>query len=328
MENQDMNQYYSNIKSPMKKLKLRYVFIPLALDYLIEIIVMLVFCFSLFFSIFNTYVNENVELSQYIQALEDSDAEITMASVTEVFTEDIQDELAEELVDAITENILMITIWSAMASIPIFLWMMKRDKKRFIPMVQRTKICHELWKYIFVVVGSISLCVVLNNILTLSQLAEISQYYQEVSEELYSGSYVVQLIGIGIMTPLAEELLFRGIIYNRFKAFMKPKHACLWSAALFAAYHGNIVQIIYAGIAGIVFVWLYEKYGTFAVAVLAHICMNLTSIILTQYDLFVWIFQDALRMTMITAGSAAVMATMYLGVVNYVDNGALNHAGE
>ncbi len=94
--------------------------------------------------------------------------------------------------------------------------------------------------------------------------------------------------------------------------------AIFWSSLIFGAYHGNIVQFIYAFLCGVALAWSYEKFGTVIAPIVGHICMNLVSLILTQYDLFVWMFADPIRMTVITVSSATVAATCYVLFTNKI----------
>ena len=65
---------------------------------------------------------------------------------------------------------------------------------------------------------------------------------------------------MGIMTPIGEEIMFRGIIVNRLK-----KHgisfAIIASAILFGLYHGTIVQAVSTTIYGICFGYIVTQYS-------------------------------------------------------------------
>ena len=53
------------------------------------------------------------------------------------------------------------------------------------------------------------------------------------------------------------------------------------SAALFALYHGNIVQLVYAFPMGLLLAWSYERWGNLSAPVLRHIGANLVGILET-----------------------------------------------
>lgn len=125
------------------------------------------------------------------------------------------------------------------------------------------------------------LAVSLNILIAKSGIMQMSEGYQETAEIQYSCSFLIGIVIYGIVTPLSEELLFRGIIYNGIKAFLSWKPAMILCSVLFAVYHGNGVQGIYALLMSLFFVYLYEKSGNFLVPVLMHSVSNIAAYILT-----------------------------------------------
>ena len=87
----------------------------------------------------------------------------------------------------------------------------------------------------------------------------------------------------GVLSPLAEEALFRKFFYGWLKRYTKPLIAGIASAVLFGAYHGNLVQGIYGFLFGLLFVYLYEVTGRFAAPFLAHAAANCAVFVIT-YD--------------------------------------------
>lgn len=114
-----------------------------------------------------------------------------------------------------------------------------------------------------------------NLLLELTGLTAASQGYQSVSERQFSAWLWVGLVCYGIIAPAAEELLFRGVVYNGLKGFMKPVFAMVVSAAVFAGYHGNLVQGIYAFVMGCFMAYVYEYFGSFKAVVGVHMAANL-----------------------------------------------------
>lgn len=315
MENQEPNsQQFQTVRKQQRK-SMGYLFMPLIINFAISFVIQIIFCIVIYIGVFADYMVETPEFSSAIMSLEEEETDASEL-MDSALIDDAISNLTDDMTQVLDANLVLLTVISALATMPAFLWMMRRDRRKFtasgIKKIEKEK----LWKYIFIIVGSIAFCVALNNLLTLSQLAEISQAYQETSEEFYSVSYAMQIIGLGMIVPIAEELLFRGVLYNRIKTITKPFSAMIWSALVFAMYHGNLVQLIYAGLCGVMLAWIYEKYGSIKAPILAHICLNLTSIVLTQYELFVWIFEDFIRMTTITVFGSALAATTYVLIQN------------
>lgn len=119
-----------------------------------------------------------------------------------------------------------------------------------------------------------------------SFLAEImpswySESYEQAEEALYSGSMFVQILSIVIFAPIVEELIFRGVVYNRIKRMSNKIAAAIISAVMFGVYHGNFVQGVYAFIIGLILVYSYEKYKSIAAPVLFHMSANGFSLLVT-----------------------------------------------
>lgn len=305
-----------------KPMKLSIIFGPLLLNYVVSFAVQLIFCIVIVMSVTSDYMYQSEEFTQLIQEVEESGEWITTDRIDALMTDEVLDELTTEMITVLENNIVAITIWSALASVPVFAWLMRRDKKkRMLAGMQETKFL-PIPLYGFIVLGSITLCIVLNNLTTLSQLAEVSQAYVESSESLYSISFPMQILAWGIISPLSEEVLFRGVLYKRLRNHLRPIAAMLWSALIFGVYHGNLVQFVYAFISGMMLAWVYEKFGSLKAPILAHMCMNITALVLTQYDLFYWMFEDPMRMAMVTALSAGATATAYVLLRNIIQERA------
>lgn len=131
----------------------------------------------------------------------------------------------------------------------------------------------------YVLLGAAALGAMLgfNMLLDLTGLTDNSAAYQTVSQAQYSAHLALALILYAVVAPLAEELLFRGIIYNCLKKMMKPAAAMVVVSVFFGVYHGNTVQGIYGFVMGCLIIYGYEYFGDFRVAVVMHALINLIS---------------------------------------------------
>lgn len=225
-------------------------------------------------------------------------------------------ELMNEVMNVVLDYATEFSIFAACIAIPIFLFMYLRDKVELRQAGMNAVKREKLWKYIPIVLFSIAGCVVMNNLLTLSNLAEVSDAYMETSKAQYALQFQVQLIGYGLIVPIMEELLYRGLIYRRLRTFLYTKSAILWSAVVFALVHGNAVQMLYAFALGMALAYFYEHYHSIKASILAHMIMNLTSVLLTQYKIFQWQFAEPMRVGIITVGCAFVGACMFVLIMN------------
>lgn len=88
------------------------------------------------------------------------------------------------------------------------------------------------------------------------------------------------LLRIAVVDPLAEELCFRGVSLTALERRGLPFWAAnLVQAALFAAFHFNIVQSTYAFVCGLVLGGLRQRDGLCS-SVIAHCACNLSGVIL------------------------------------------------
>jgi hypothetical protein len=122
----------------------------------------------------------------------------------------------------------------------------------------------------------------LNNLILMSPLAEISAGFAQASSSFYGSTLVLELISSALLTPVLEELVYRGIIFARLKRMFGFVPAMLLSALIFAIMHFNLVQFVYALLFGMVLVVFMEKTGHLYGAVLGHITANALAVIRTE----------------------------------------------
>lgn len=127
---------------------------------------------------------------------------------------------------------------------------------------------------------SFSLAIGLNLLLTQIGFVHSSKSFDAVYQQQYGVQFVVGVILYGVVSPFAEEAVFRGLLYNRMKRCFSTGIAIFLSALLFGCYHGNMVQAVYGTLLGIVITYLYEILGGFEVPVLFHSMANISVYVL------------------------------------------------
>lgn len=116
----------------------------------------------------------------------------------------------------------------------------------------------------------------LGTILPSEWLVEQLQYTMpEATEKLFE-----QIMGeptgylaIGILAPLAEELVFRGAILRTLLKMSGGRWhwvAIIISALIFGAVHGNLPQFVHASIIGLLLGWMYYRTKSILPGVLFH----------------------------------------------------------
>ncbi len=106
--------------------------------------------------------------------------------------------------------------------------------------------------------------------------------YNEINESFQIDTLppVLMILIVGVIGPIAEEFLFRGMIYGRLRRAFSVWPAAIISAVAFGAFHANWVQGIYAGALGIVMAIVYEETSTIWASVLMHMLFNISSYVL------------------------------------------------
>ncbi len=201
---------------------------------------------------------------------------------------------------------------AAVITIPIMLVFFHKDRVNekvtgFVPNKKAP-----LWKYTAALLMALALSLGLNNLIIIGNLSDMSESYQATMEAFYSSPLAVQLLVLGILVPLNEELIFRGLLFKRLREKGTYMQAALYSALVFGLMHMNLVQMIYGFILGMMLTYLYEKYGSVKAPAAAHMAMNILSVLATEFHLLDWLAEDKMRIGMITVACAFVASTMFV----------------
>lgn len=119
---------------------------------------------------------------------------------------------------------------------------------------------------------AISSALAMNIIISL--LSVESERYDSVEAIQYSVPIWLGLILYGVISPIAEEVIFRGLIYNRMKHYFRLWVSVIVSAVMFAGFHANLTQILYGIVMGILITLCYEWIGSFGAPLLFHMTAN------------------------------------------------------
>ena len=89
-------------------------------------------------------------------------------------------------------------------------------------------------------------------LMTMMQAAFYDSLYQQTSAETYSSPFVIQLICLGFVIPLAEEFMFRGVLYKRYRERQNFWYSAIGSSILFSLMHVSMTQMFYTFLLGLV----------------------------------------------------------------------------
>ena len=171
---------------------------------------------------------------------------------------------------------------------------------------------------VVIAILSIAVAVGLNCLLLVVDLAQYSEKYQEAAMTLWAPPVWQQVLYSVILIPVVEEVLFRRIVFRILRRWIRFSGAMVGSALLFGAYHGNLVQFVYATLCGALLAYLYEKYDSIIAPIISHMTMNAVAVILTHLGVFAWISQSVVR-ALILSLICAVIAVLLLRFIHKLD---------
>ena len=99
------------------------------------------------------------------------------------------------------------------------------------------------------------------------------QSVNPVSAMLDGSGFWDTLLFMVILAPIGEEWVFRRLVLDRIRCYGE-KTAVLVSALLFALFHGNLSQGLYAFLLGCVFAYVYLRTGRLRYCIGLHMAIN------------------------------------------------------
>lgn len=215
--------------------------------------------------------------------------------------------------------------FAALVTIPIMLILFHKDRVKeklsgFIPNKKAS-----IWKYGIIIVMMIALTIGVNNLLAISGMMGASEEYEQTMSALYAASLPVQILCLGILVPMCEELVFRGLMFRRIRQGSSFLQAALYTSMVFGFLHMNMVQMIYGFCLGMVFCYIYEKYGSVKAPILAHMTANIFAVFMTHFQALEWMQKEPLKMGIITVLCASAASSMYV-LMQRIDEKTQVHA--
>jgi membrane protease YdiL (CAAX protease family) len=95
---------------------------------------------------------------------------------------------------------------------------------------------------------------------------------------IYLGFFAV------VLAPVAEEFIFRGVLFPFIKQLGFPKIAWIGVSLLFALVHATPSIFIPLFVLALALTWLYEKTNTLLAPIFAHALFNAVGLVLLNYS--------------------------------------------
>ena len=103
---------------------------------------------------------------------------------------------------------------------------------------------------------------------------EALEVFNSSMEAVLSGDELMAFLVVVILAPIAEEILFRGIVFNMLSKHWSEVAAIIVSTVLFGLYHGNLMQAIYVLPIGLLLGYTAYKCKSVLPCIVIHMINN------------------------------------------------------
>ena len=189
------------------------------------------------------------------------------------------EEMSERTEAFIEENFIPMQLVASAIGILVFGLMWQEIRKK-LPQYDGTRL-RALAAVLSVVIFA-GLNYVMVSVFGLVDIDRFFPTYEEHALSYLGGSFIVRLLLIGIVGPIAEELLCRGVVFNRLEAWMPTWAAVLASSTLFGVMHINLFQILYTFVVGLALCILYVRFRNLWIPIIGHVAFNSANILFLE----------------------------------------------
>ncbi len=228
-------------------------------------------------------------------------------------------EIINEMLERTLSIALELQVLAALLTLPLLILFYRMDRKREAAsgLVREYKKAAP-WKFGLVIVLGMAACLAGNNLIMASGVYRVSEGYEEISQLLYGGKLAIEFIGLGVIVPVVEEMIFRGLIYRRLREYAQTGTAAVICSLIFAFYHGNLVQGIYAFCLSMLFIYAYERFHSMTAPILFHVAANILSVAVSELGILDWAYKTAGTFWGLTVLSCGVLILMVYLIERFV----------
>lgn len=206
---------------------------------------------------------------RYISSLKEQYPNLTNIEIKNKFNEILSsNQYVQELNSFLVDYNIVIIIILTIIILPILV-------KKYHENYQLSKKQLQSQDYVKIMLFSIFLAFVLNLLFYL-----VNNIFPYTNRYLDTSTRLSTIITTGILVPILEEYIFRGVVYNELKTFNSKKVSIILTTVFFALMHMELSQMLYAFIVGLYLITLYDRVGSIKVSICSHILINLSTIIL------------------------------------------------
>ncbi len=179
--------------------------------------------------------------------------------------------------EIINDNTLLSTIFGDIMFIVVMVIVIKLFKQNI---AKRLKLSKVNIKTVFtVIIIALAFNIIFQSVQFLFPLSIREELFSEMDSELGDMLSVVGFIATVIVAPIAEEILFRGLILGELTKCFNVHIAIVLQAVLFGIMHGNIIWATIAFLSAVLYGYFIKKYESIFTSILGHMSVNLLSFI-------------------------------------------------
>lgn len=171
---------------------------------------------------------------------------------------------------------------SLAAIILIFIWFgiiyISKSGEKKEPIGMAALFSTELKDYVFIGWLGISLGICLSVAVSIFGISEQDEAFKQVNELIESQPFWLKIVSVGIIIPIQEELMYRGLIYKNIEQRYNHIKAAVISSMVFAVMHMNLSQGIYAFLMGLVLAFIYQKTKNIYACITFHCSANIFAV--------------------------------------------------
>ena len=220
----------------------------------------------------------------------------------------------QELLSAPWINYAGIAISFYLIGFPVFYLMIKnlpeeeKRESKTLGVFEVIKICFMSYSIVYIV------NFLTNILMMLIAVIKGSEVTNPLVNMLEGSNWIWSLIFAGILSPIIEEMMFRGVMLNKLRRY-GDKVAIITTAILFGLFHANFSQFFYAVALGMIFAYVALKTGTIKYSIILHIVVNIMGGVILPAAI-----GDGSNIVAVGCVGLALLAIVIVGLVLLIKN--------
>lgn len=190
-------------------------------------------------------------------------------------------QMSEELMRQIADLLPWILLIAVCITIPLYylIYMTRREE---LPIFVRLGNLHPVSVPVLVVLGLSVNVIIEAMLLILSEAESLKRFfenYNQLANFITGGDFIISLTAVGVVGPVFEELLFRGLVFGELRKIATVRLAIVIQALIFGIYHINPVQGTYAFLIGLLLGYIYYRSSSIVAPMIVHVTINTSSVV-------------------------------------------------